>query len=44
MCGTSSTMIERFYTANTQLESMLDVILQTGRSKLREISKLKLTA
>ena len=44
MCGTSSTMIERFYTANTQLESMLDVILQTGRSKLREISKLKQTA
>ena len=41
LCGTSTTMIERFYTANTSLQSMLDVMLQTGRSKLRAISNQK---
>ena len=41
LCGTSTTMIERFYTSNTSLQSMLDVMLQTGRSKLRAISNQK---
>jgi integrase len=44
LCGTSTTMIERFYTANTSLQSMLDVMLQTGRSKLRAISNQKQSA
>jgi len=38
LCGTSTTMIDKFYTANTAVESMLDVILQTGRTKLKAVS------
>ena len=37
-CGTSTTMIDRNYTANSAIESMLDVWLQTGRSKLKVVS------
>jgi integrase len=38
MCGTSTKMIDKHYTANTQLQSMLDVMLKTGRTKLKQIS------
>ena len=37
-CGTSTTMIDKFYTANSAIESMLDVWLQTGRTKLKAVS------
>ena len=37
-CGTSIAMIDKFYTANTKLENLLDTILQTGRSKLKAVS------
>ena len=37
-CGTSTAMIDKFYTANTAIESMLDVWLQTGRTKLKAVS------
>ena len=38
LCGTSSQMIDRFYTANTQLESMLNILLQTNRSLIKRVS------
>jgi integrase len=38
LCGTSSSMIDRYYTANTQLESMLNVLLKTSRTQLRKVS------
>jgi len=37
-CGTSSTMIDKHYTANSALDSILDSWLQTGRTKLKEVS------
>ena len=37
-CGTSIAMIDKFYTANTKLENLLDTILQTGRTKLKVVS------
>ena len=37
-CGTSTAMIDNHYTANSAIESMLDVWLQTGRSKLKAVS------
>ena len=37
-CGTSTTMIDKFYTANSAIESMLDVWLTTGRTKLKAVS------
>ena len=37
-CGTSTVMIDKFYTANTAIESMLDVWLNTGRTKLKAVS------
>jgi integrase len=37
-CGTSTAMIDKFYTANSAIESMLDVWLQTGRTKLKAVS------
>ena len=37
-CGTSTAMIDKFYTANSAIESMLDVWLQTGRIKLKAVS------
>lgn len=36
-CGTSTQMIDKYYIANSSMESMLDVWLQTGRSKLKVI-------
>lgn len=36
--GTSTTMINKFYTADTTVESMLNVILQTGLTKLKAVS------
>ena len=38
LCGTSSTMIDKYYTANTQLESMLNILLQTNRSLIKRVS------
>jgi hypothetical protein len=38
LCGTSTSMIDRYYTANTQIESMLNVLLKTGRTQLKEVS------
>lgn len=37
-CGTSTAMIDNHYTANSAIESMLDVWLQTGRTKLKAVS------
>ena len=37
-CGTSTTIIDKFYTANLAIESMLDVWLTTGRTKLKAVS------
>ena len=37
-CGTSTTMIDNHYTANSAIESMLDVWLTTGRTKLKSVS------
>jgi hypothetical protein len=37
-CGTSSTMIDKHYTAKSALDSILDSWLQTGRTKLKEVS------
>ena len=37
-CGTSTTMIDNHYTANSAIESMLDVWLTTGRTKLKAVS------
>ena len=36
-CGTSTQMIDKYYIANSAMESMLDVWLQTGRTKLKAI-------
>ena len=37
-CGTSSTMIDKHYTANSALDSIIGSWLQTGRTKLKEVS------
>jgi len=37
-CGTSTTMIDKFYTANTALETALDSWLTTGRDKIKAVS------
>ena len=37
-CGTSTTMIDKHYTANSALESILDSWLDTGRTKLKRVS------
>ena len=37
-CGTSTAMIDNHYTANSAIESMLDVWLTTGRTKLKSVS------
>ena len=37
-CGTSTTMIDKFYTANTALETALDSWLTTGRGKIKAVS------
>ena len=37
-CGTSITMIEKYYTANRALDSVLEQVLQTGRTKLKSVS------
>ena len=37
-CGTSVQMIEENYMANSRVEDMLDVWLQTGRTKLKAVS------
>ena len=37
-CGTSTTMIDKHYTANSALESILDSWLETGRTKLKRVS------
>ena len=37
-CGTSTAMIDNHYTANSAIESMLDVWLTTGRTKLKAVS------
>jgi len=31
-------MIDKYYTANTQLESMLNILLQTNRSLIKRVS------
>ena len=36
-CGTSSAMIDKYYTANSTIDSMLDVVLMTGRVKLKAV-------
>jgi len=37
-CGTSTTMIDKHYTANSALDSIMDSWLQTGRTKLKRVS------
>ena len=37
-CGTSTLMIDKFYTANSALDSIMDSWLQTGRTKLKRVS------
>ena len=37
-CGTSSKMIDENYMANSRVEDMLDVWLQTGRKSLKAVS------
>ena len=36
-CGTSSAMIDKYYTANSTIDSMLNVVLMTGRVKLKAV-------
>ena len=36
-CGTSTAMIDKFYTANSTVEGMLDTFLMTGRVKLKAV-------
>ena len=37
-CETSTTMIDKHYTANSALISTIDSWLQTGRTKLKRVS------
>jgi len=37
-CGTSTTMIDKFYTANSTVESFLDSFLRTGRDSIKLVS------
>ena len=37
-CGTSTLMIDKFYTANSALDSIMDSWLQTRRTKLKRVS------
>ena len=37
-CGTRTAMIDNHYTANSAIESMLDVWLTTGRTNLKSVS------
>ena len=37
-CGTSGTMIDKHYMANSRVEDMLDVWLKTSRTKLKAVS------
>ena len=37
-CGTSTTMIDKHYTVNSALDSIMDSWLQTGRTKLKRVS------
>jgi hypothetical protein len=36
-CGTSSAMIDKYYTANSTIDSMLNTVLMTGRVNLKVV-------